>query len=176
MGRRSGTSRASLASSPPVPQPASSTGPAAIAPSRCRKAERRFAWLPWNHHISSSTAFSLSYSLRSKIGPFCASLRAGRAAPPRRGRKRRPHRLGDELAPVEHDGEKRPQAFDPIDLLAGQRFVAIILGEGDEEIRAAAVVGWDEVRREEIIGRDRWAADREGEFAVHEIEPILSFE
>ena len=68
-----------------------------------------------------------------------ASLRARRADETCRGRKRGSHRLGDELAPVEHDGEKRPHALDPVDLLAGQRFVAIILGEGDEEIGVLAV-------------------------------------
>src|SRR5262249_34823049 len=72
-------------------------------------------------------------------------------------------------AVVEHDREQHAHALHAIDLAAGERLLAIVLGEGDEEIGAGAVAREDEVRREIERGGDRRSADRDLEIVVHVI-------
>jgi hypothetical protein len=63
--------------------------------------------------------------------------------------------------------------LDAIALFAGQRFVAIILGEGDEEIGVIAIGRIDEIGRELIGGGARRAAHGNGEIVIDEIGAIL---
>src|SRR5258707_14704995 len=141
----------------PVPQPASravGTG-AAAAPAN---AATRLSCKPRNHHIRSSAAASRSYSLRSTL---VAAERAVVA------------RLRQDVAPVEHHREQRAHALDAIDLLARQRLVALVLGEGDEEFGVLGVGGEDEVAREVIGRRDRRATGGDGENVVPESDAVF---
>ena len=55
------------------------------------------------------------------------------------GKDAGPAGAGDDRAAVEHQRQQRAHALDTIDHGAGQRLVAIVLGEGDEEIRVLAI-------------------------------------
>ena len=81
--------------------------------------------------------------------------------------------MREPLAPIDHQRQQRAEAFDAVDHLAGHRLVAIVLGEGDEELRLVAVGGVDEVLREIISGRSRRPAYRDGEVVGHELGTVF---
>src|SRR5262249_1589895 len=84
--------------------------------------------------------------------------------------------LGNDLAPVKYDRQQRAHAFDRIDRLAGQRSVAVVLGEGDKEIGLILSVHEPEIRREKVDSRDRRSAESNRELALLEIGAVLSLQ